>query len=81
MMKYKSIKLNEATDCAAASIATECLFFMAGILRLQNFVILQAPIIKGTTVKGVIDVAEQLGINAKAVRVDRQGLKSRYTLP
>jgi len=37
--------------------------------------------IKGTTLKGLEDGARGLGFDTRAIRVDKEGFKSKYTLP
>jgi ABC-type bacteriocin transporter len=79
-MKLRCVKQHDATDCAAASIATVCLYYGKDITitKLRD---IAGTDIRGTTVKGLIDAAGLLGFNVKAVRIDRQGFTSRYTLP
>ncbi|MEG6572437.1 peptidase domain-containing ABC transporter [[Clostridium] cellulosi] len=79
-MKFKCVKQHDATDCAAAALATVCLTYGKDITitKLRD---IAGTDIKGTTVKGLIMAAEQLGFIAKAVRVDHDGFLSKYTLP
>lgn len=79
-MKHIFVKQHDATDCAAACIATVCLYYgkEITIARLRD---IAGTDVKGTTVKGVINAAEQLGFEAKAVRIDKKGFLSKYTLP
>jgi len=37
--------------------------------------------IKGTTLKGLENGAKKLGFDTKAIRVDKEGFVSKYTLP
>lgn len=79
-MRLKCVRQHDATDCAAACIATVCMYYGKDITitKLRD---IAGTDIKGTTVKGLIDAAGQLGFNAKAVRVDRNAFTSKYTLP
>jgi ABC-type bacteriocin transporter len=79
-LKFKCVKQHDATDCAAACLATICLSYGKDITitRLRD---IAGTDVKGTTVKGTIMAAEQLGFTAKAVRIDRDGFTGKYTLP
>jgi len=79
-LKFRCVKQHDATDCAAAALATVCLTYGKDITitKLRD---IAGTDIKGTTVKGLILAAEQLGFIAKAVRVDHDGFLSKYTLP
>ncbi len=79
-MKYKHIKQYDTTDCAAACLAMICLYYKkeTTITKLRD---LMGTDLKGTTLIGLSKCAEQLGLEARAVRVDREGFLSNYTLP
>lgn len=79
-MKYKHIKQYDTTDCAAACLAMVCLYYKkeTTITKLRD---LMGTDLKGTTLIGLSKCAEQLGFESSAVRVDREGFLSDYTLP
>lgn len=80
MTKMKCIRQHDATDCAAACAAIICLFYgkETTISKLRD---IAGTDLKGTTVKGLVSSLEMLGFTAKAVRVDNENFKSKYTLP
>lgn len=79
-MKYKHVKQYDTTDCAAACLAMVCLYYKkeTTITKLRD---LMGTDLKGTTLIGLSQCAEQLGFESRAVRVDREGFLSDYTLP
>lgn len=79
-MRQKCVKQHDATDCAAACLATICLCYGRDITitKLRD---IAGTDIRGTTVKGMALAAEKLGLVSSAVRVDRAGFVSKYTLP
>lgn len=79
-MRYTFIKQHDATDCAAACMGMVCLHYRkeTTITKLRN---LMGTDLKGTNLIGLSKCAEQLGFNCQAVKVDREGFLSRYTLP
>lgn len=79
-MKYKHVRQYDATDCAAACLAMVCLYYKkeTTITKLRD---LMGTDLKGTTLIGLSKCAEQLGFESSAVRVDREGFLSDYTLP
>lgn len=81
-MGYKRylVKQLDATDCAAACLATACMYYKKQITITKLRDILGTDI-KGTTLKGLEDGAKKLGFDTKAVRVDKEGFVSKYTLP
>jgi ATP-binding cassette subfamily B protein len=82
MMGYKKylVKQHDATDCAAACLATVCMYYKKEITITKLRDILGTDI-KGTTLKGLEDGANRLGFDTKAVRVDKLGIASKFTLP
>ena len=79
-MRYTFIKQHDATDCAAACMGMVCLHYRkeTTITKLRD---LMGTDLKGTNLIGLSKCAEQLGFNCQAVKVDREGFLSRYTLP
>jgi ATP-binding cassette subfamily B protein len=81
-MGYKKylVKQNDVTDCAAACLATICMYYKKEITITKLRDILGTDI-KGTTLKGLGDGANRLGFDTKAIRVDKRSFTSKYTLP
>lgn len=79
-MRYTFIRQQDATDCAAACLAMVCLHYKkeTTITKLRD---VMGTDIKGTNLLGVSKCADQLGFTSQAVRVDREGFLSKYTLP
>lgn len=79
-MRYTYVKQHDATDCAAACMAMVCLHYKkeTSITKLRD---IMGTDIKGTNLVGLIKCAEQLGFSSQAVRVDKDGFLSDYTLP
>lgn len=81
-MGYKKylVKQHDMTDCAAACLATVCMYYKKEITITKLRDILGTDI-KGTTLAGLENGAKKLGFDTKAIRVDKEGFKSKYTLP
>ena len=79
-MKYTFIKQHDATDCAAACLAMVCLHYKkeTTITRLRD---LMGTDIKGTNMLGLSRCAEILGFESQAIRVNKEGFLSKFTLP
>ncbi len=79
-MRYTYVKQQDATDCAAACLAMVCLHYRkeTTITRLRD---LMGTDIKGTNLIGLSKCVDTLGFTSQAVRVDREGFLSKYTLP
>lgn len=81
-MGYKKylVKQHDMTDCAAACLATICMYYKKeiSITKLRDIL---GTDIKGTTLKGLEAGANRLGFDTRAIRVDKEGFKSKYTLP
>ena len=79
-MRYTYVKQQDTTDCAAACLAMICLHYKkeTTITRLRD---MMGTDIKGTNLLGLSKCADMLGFTSQAVRVDREGFLSRYTLP
>lgn len=74
------VKQHDATDCAAACLATICMYYKKEITITKLRDILGTDI-KGTTLKGLEDGAKALGFDTKAIRVDKQAFNTKYSLP
>ena len=79
-MRYTFIQQHDATDCAAACLAMICLHYRkeTTITRLRD---MMGTDLKGTNLLGLSQCAQKLGFVSQAVRVDREGFVSKYTLP
>ncbi len=79
-MRYTFVKQHDVTDCAAACMAMVCLHYKKEtiITKLRD---VMGTDLKGTNLIGLSKCAENLGFSSQAVRVDREGLLSEYTLP
>ena len=79
-MRYTFIKQHDATDCAAACMAMVCLHYRkeTTITKLRD---IMGTDLKGTNLIGLTKCAEMLGFASQAVRVDKEGFLSDYTLP
>ncbi len=79
-MKYTFVKQQDSTDCAAACLAMVCLHYKkeTTITRLRDRM---GTDLKGTNLIGLSKCAEELGFVSQAVRVDKEGFLSDYTLP
>lgn len=79
-MRYIFVKQHDSTDCAAACLAMVCLYYKKSI-TISKLRDLMGTDIKGTNLIGLSQCADSLGFASRAVRVDKKGLRSRYTLP
>ena len=79
-MRYTFVKQHDYTDCAAACMAMVCLHYKkeTTITRLRD---MMGTDIKGTNLIGLSKCAETLGFTTQAVKVDKEGFFSKYTLP
>lgn len=79
-MRYTFVKQHDATDCAAACLGMICLHYKkeTTITRLRD---LMGTDLKGTNLVGLSKCADELGFESQAIRVDREGFLSKYTLP
>ncbi len=79
-MRYTFIQQQDATDCAAACLAMICLHYKkeTTITRLRD---MMETDIKGTNLIGLSKCASQLGFVSQAVKVDKEGMLSKFTLP
>ena len=79
-MRYTYVKQHDATDCAAACLAMVCLHYKkeTTITRLRD---MMGTDLKGTNLLGLSKCASTLGFATQAVRVDKEGFLSKYTLP
>lgn len=81
-MRHKKylVKQHDMTDCAAACLATVCMYYKKEVTITKLRDVLGTDI-KGTTLAGLDLGAKKLGFDTRAIRVDKQGLTSKYTLP
>ena len=79
-MRYTFVKQHDMTDCAAACLAMVCLHYKkeTTITKLRD---MMGTDLKGTNLLGLSKCADQLGFTSQAVRVDKEGFLSKYTLP
>ncbi|MBO5372443.1 MAG: peptidase domain-containing ABC transporter [Lachnospiraceae bacterium] len=79
-MRYTFIQQHDATDCAAACLAMVCLHYgkETTITKLRD---MMGTDLKGTNLLGLSKCADSLGFTSQAVRVDKEGFLSRFTLP
>lgn len=79
-MRYTYVKQHDATDCAAACLAMVCLHYKkeTTITRLRD---MMGTDLKGTNLLGLDKCATALDFVTQAVRVDKEGFLSKYTLP
>ncbi len=79
-MRYTYIRQQDATDCAAACLAMVCLHYKkeTTIGKLRD---MMGTDLKGTNLIGLSKCADTLGFTSQAVRVDRDGFLSKFTLP
>lgn len=79
-MRYTFVKQHDATDCAAACLAMVCLHYKkeTTITKLRD---MMGTDLKGTNLIGLSNCAAKLGFVSRAVRVDKEGFLSDYTLP
>ena len=79
-MRYTFVKQHDYTDCAAACMAMICLHYKkeTTITRLRD---MMGTDLKGTNLIGLSKCAEKLGFMTQAVKVDKEGFLSEFTLP
>ncbi|WP_253199150.1 cysteine peptidase family C39 domain-containing protein [Clostridium gasigenes] len=65
------VKQHYITDCAAACLATVCMYYKKNtITKLRDIL---GTDIKGTTLLGLEDGAKKLGFDTRAIRIDKEG--------
>lgn len=79
-MRYTFVKQHEQTDCAAACVAMVCLHYKKETL-ISELRDCMGTDIKGTNLIGLSKCLDKLGFISQAVKVDREGFLSHYTLP
>lgn len=79
-MRYTFVKQFDSTDCAAACLAMVCLHYKkeTSISKLRD---MMGTDLKGTNLIGLTKCADELGFVSQAVRVDKEGFMSDFTLP
>lgn len=79
-MRYTFIRQHDYTDCAAACMAMVCLHYRkeTTITKLRD---IMGTDFKGTNLIGLSKCADNLGFVSQAVKVDREGFLSDFSLP
>ena len=79
-MRYTFVKQHDVMDCAAACLAMVCLHYKkeTTITKLRD---MMGTDLKGTNLIGLKKCCDELGFASQAVRVDKEGFLSKYTLP
>lgn len=79
-MRRVFVKQQDATDCAAACLAMICLHYKkeTTITKLRD---IMGTDIKGTNLIGLSKCANQFGFVSQAIRVDKEGFLSDFSLP
>ncbi len=79
-MRYTFVKQHDYTDCAAACMAMICLHYRkeTTITKLRD---IMGTDLKGTNLIGLSKCAEKLGYVSQAIKVDKEGFLSEFSLP
>ncbi|CAM3624877.1 peptidase domain-containing ABC transporter [Erysipelothrix urinaevulpis] len=80
LRKYHNIHQHDASDCAAATIATVLLSYKQerSLMKIREIIGTDAY---GTSVKGIVEGLEKLHFNVKAIKTTTDDLTSDLTLP
>ncbi|WP_460802796.1 peptidase domain-containing ABC transporter [Microbacterium sp. GXF6406] len=80
MPRTSHVRQLDQSDCAAACLASVASAYRrrTSITQLRDAL---GTGIKGTTIRGLVTGAEALGFETSAVRIEKQALTSRFTLP
>lgn len=80
MLRYVSVRQNDVSDCGAACVATICKYYKkeVSIAKLKEATKTDT---NGTTFAGLIRALSGLGFDCKAVRINKEGFLSKFTLP
>ncbi|MEG0661556.1 MAG: peptidase domain-containing ABC transporter [Anaerorhabdus sp.] len=78
--KYPCTMQHDASDCAAASLATILLAYKCeiSIMKIREII---GTDLYGTSVKGIVDGLEKLHFETKAMRVEIEDIKEDITFP
>lgn len=78
--KYPCVMQHDESDCAAAALASICKFYKKEltIMKLREIIGTDAY---GTSVKGIVTGAENLGFVVKAIKIMIEDVDGEYTLP
>jgi len=79
-MRFPHVMQHDSSDCAAACVASVCSFYGKEITIVKLRELLGTDL-AGTTVRGIVSAADKLGFEARAVRVDPDSFRERFTLP
>lgn len=80
MARKSHIRQLDQSDCAAACLASVASVYgrQTSVTQLRDAL---GTGIKGTTIRGLVNGAEALGFETSAVRIERDALKTEFTLP
>ena len=80
MKKYPIVKQQDETDCGAACLATICRYYgkRISITKVRNYA---GTDTKGTSAKGIVKAANQLGFTCKALITKEKKLKKDLPFP
>ncbi len=79
-MRRVHIQQHDTSDCAAACLAMVSASHGRDISITQLRDVMGTGL-RGTSLRGLLRAADELGLEAKAARVDAAALRSRYSLP
>ncbi|MUO33717.1 peptide cleavage/export ABC transporter [Enterococcus gallinarum] len=78
--KYPVIRQHDASDCAAAALATVCKHYKKEITIMKMREVIGTDSY-GTSVHGLVTGAEKLGFEVKAIKIAFNRVTDEYTLP
>lgn len=79
-MHYVHIQQHDSNDCAVACVASICAHYGKEVTIVKLRELLGTDIL-GTSIRGIVEALGKLGFEQRAVRVDREGFESGFTLP
>lgn len=79
-MRYTHIQQHDSNDCAVACVASICANYGKEVTIVKLRELLGTDIL-GTSIKGIVDALGKLSFERRAVRIDREGFESEFTLP
>ena len=79
-VNYPHIRQHDSNDCAVACVASICAYYGKEVTIVKLRELLGTDIL-GTSIKGIADALGKLGFENRAVRIDREGFESDFTLP
>jgi len=80
VLRYVSVRQNDVSDCGAACVATVCKYYNkeVSIAKLKEITKTDT---NGTTFAGLMRALTDLGFDCKAVKINKDGFLSKFTLP